>query len=165
MIAALRSWLDRLFGRAVVLSEASTRDAAAIATLHAASFQRGWSEQEIERLLIERNVVTHRVLRGRKFVGFIMSREAAGEAEILSVAVSASQRGHGLARQMLDLHMRRLAGLGVRAIFLEVDEDNAPARRLYARRGFGEVGRREAYYSRGPGGKTGAALVLRRDLP
>ena len=164
MIAALRDWLDRLLGRVVVLSEATTRDAAAIAVLHAASFQRGWSEQEIERLLIERNVIAHRILRGGKLVGFIMSREAAGEAEILSVAVSASQRGRGLARQMLDLHMRRLVGLGVKAIFLEVDEDNAPARRLYSRRGFREVGRREAYYSRGPNEKGGAALVLRRDL-
>ena len=164
MITAMRDWLDRLLGRVVVLSEATTRDAPAIAAIHAASFQRGWSEQEIERLLIERNVTAHRILRGRKFVGFILSREAAGEAEILSIAVSASQRGRGLARQILDLHMRRLAGLGVKAIFLEVDEDNTPARRLYTRRGFREVGRREAYYSRGPGAKNGAALVLRRDL-
>ena len=47
---------------------------------------------------------------------------------------------------MLDLHLRRLAGLGVRAVFLEVGEDNVPARRLYRRAGFREVGRREGYY-------------------
>ncbi len=160
----MKAWLDRLLGRVVALSEATTRDAAAIAALHAASFQRGWSEQEIQRLLIERNVRAHRILRGNKLAGFIMSREAAGEAEILSVAVSASQRGRGLARQLLDHHMRRLAGIGVKAIFLEVDESNAPARRLYSRAGFRQVGRREAYYSRSPGVKGGAALVLRRDL-
>lgn len=160
----MKAWLDRLLGRVVVLSEATTGDAAAIAALHAASFQRGWSEQEIQRLLIERNVLAHRLLRGSKFVGFIMSREAAGEAEVLSVAVNRSQQGRGLARQLLDLHMRRLAGMGVKAIFLEVDESNTPARRLYSRAGFHEVGRREAYYSRSPGVKGGAALVLRRDL-
>lgn len=164
MIRALMDWLDRLLGRTVVLSEAGTGDAAAIAALHAKSFQRGWSEQEIERLLIERNVFTQRALRGRKLVGFVMSRDAAGEAEILSIAVHASQRGRGVARQMLGLHLRRLAGLGVRAIFLEVDENNTPAKRLYSRSGFREVGRREAYYGRGPDGKGGTALVLRRDL-
>lgn len=158
------AWLDRLLGRVVSLSEATTRDAAAIAALHAASFQRGWSEQEIQRLLIERNVLAHRIMRGNKLAGFIMSREAAGEAEILSVAVSASQRGRGFARQLLDHHMRRLAGIGVKAIFLEVDETNTPARRLYTHARFREVGRREAYYSRSPGVKGGAALVLRRDL-
>lgn len=164
MIGALRDWLDRLLGRETGVLEASIRDAAAIAALHAASFQRGWSEQEIERLLIERNVFAHKILRGRKFAGFIMSREAASEAEILSIAVSASQRGRGLARRMLDLHMRRLAGLGVRTIFLEVDESNSPARQLYQRAGFREVGHREAYYGRGANGKGGTALVLRRDL-
>ena len=49
---------------------------------------------------------------------------------------------------MLDLHLRRLAGLGARTVFLEVDEDNVPARRLYRRAGFREVGRREGYYPR-----------------
>ena len=156
--------LDRVLGRTTALSEATTRDAAAIAVLHAASFQRGWSEQEIERLLIERNVFALRAMRGSKLAGFVISREAAGEAEILSIAVQSSQRGRGLARQMLDLHLRRLVGLGVKTMFLEVDENNAPACRLYRRSGFREVGRREAYYGRGPDGKGGAALVMRRDL-
>jgi ribosomal-protein-alanine N-acetyltransferase len=52
-----------------------------------------------------------------------------------------------------------LAGLGARAVFLEVGEHNAPASRLYRKAGFYEVGRRQGYYD---GGAT--ALVLRRDL-
>jgi ribosomal-protein-alanine N-acetyltransferase len=64
---------------------------------------------------------------------------------------------------LLDLHLRRLAGLGARAVFLEVGEDNVPARKLYQRAGFREVGRRDGYYQ-GPKGKSTAALVLRRDL-
>jgi len=66
--------------------EARPSDAAAIAAVHGASFQRGWGEDEIHRLLIEKSVVAHRAMRGRKFVGFIVSRLAAGEAEILSAA-------------------------------------------------------------------------------
>jgi ribosomal-protein-alanine N-acetyltransferase len=158
------AFLDRLFGRPAVLSQAGTRDAAAIAALHAKSFQRGWSEQEIERLLIERNVLAHRAMRGNRLAGFVMSRDAAGESEILSIAVAPAEQGRGLARQLLDLHQRRLVGLGCTTLFLEVDEDNTPARRLYARAGFREVGRREAYYGRKADGKGGAALVLRRDF-
>jgi len=100
---------------------------------------------------------------GRTPIGFIISRMAADEAEILSVAVARSWRGRGLARGLLDLHLRRLAGYGLSAVFLEVDEDNTPARKLYARAGFREVGRRPAYYQQGPG-KASAALVLRRDI-
>jgi ribosomal-protein-alanine N-acetyltransferase len=158
------AFMERLLGRGEpALSEAGPRDATAMASLHAASFQRGWSDDEFERLLLERNVVSHRAMIGRTLAGFILSRMAAGEAEILSVAVASAKRGRGLAGALLDLHMRRLAGLGVRAMFLEVDEDNTPARRLYQRAGFREVGRRAGYYHR-ESGNAANALVLRRDL-
>jgi [ribosomal protein S18]-alanine N-acetyltransferase len=158
------AWLARLFARGeLMLSEAGTRDAAAIAQLHAASFQRGWSDGEIVRMLMERSIIAHRAMTGRRLHGFILSRLLAGEAEILSVAVAPARRGRGLARALLDLHLRRLAGLGARAVFLEVDEGNEPARRLYRRGGFREVRRREGYYQQGRD-RAATALVLRRDL-
>ena len=160
MIGFVRS----LFGRGEpALSEAGPRDAAAIAALHGQSFRRGWNEQEVEGLLIDRHVIAHRATAAGKLAGFIMSRQVADEAEILSVAVAGRQQGRGLARKLLDLHLRRLAGLGARTVFLEVDEQNKPAIRLYNRAGFHEISRRPNYYP-GPGGKAAAALVLRRDL-
>ena len=77
---------------------------------------------------------------------------------------------------MLNLHLRRLAGLGTRTVFLEVDEGNVPANRLYQRAGFRAVGRREGYYPDrsdknrvgdfpGQPGRGSAALVLRCQLP
>ena len=162
-------FLRRLFSRAqAALSEATPRDASSIAALHAASFRRGWSEQEVEGLLLQRNVVAHRAhVKGRfaggRLSGFIISRLASDEAEILSVASAAASRGRGIGRALLMLHMRRLAGLGARAVFLEVGENNAPALRLYARAGFEEVSRRENYYQQ-DAGTSSAALILRRDL-
>ena len=160
----MKRFFAHLFARAEpALSEAGPRDAAPFAALHAVSFRRGWSEDEFERLLIDRNVLAHRASLGSRPVGFIVSRIVAGEAEILSVAVARARQGRGLARRLLDLHLRRLAGLGVRTVFLEVDDDNIPARRLYARSAFREVGRREGYYPR-TAGASGSALILRRDL-
>jgi ribosomal-protein-alanine N-acetyltransferase len=157
-------WLARAFAPAEPsLSEGKPSDAATFAHLHAASFRRGWSEDEMERLLLDRNVVAHRVLLGREVAGFMLSRRAADEAEILSVAVAPGRRGRGLARKMLDLHLRRLAGLGTRTVFLEVDDANESARRLYARAGFREVGRRQGYYTQETGAAS-TAVVLRRDL-
>ena len=150
----------RLLGRTEArMAEANERDAAAIAAVHAESFQRGWGEDEVRSLLLDRNVVCHCAMVRRTLVGFILSRLVTGEAEILSVAVAPGWRGRGLSRPLLDLHMRRLARLGTRTVFLEVDEKNAPAGRLYRRAGFYGVGRRQGYYG---GGAT--ALVLRRDL-
>src|SRR5262249_1609998 len=115
--------ISRLFSRKrPTIAEARPGDAAAIAALHGVSFRRGWGEDEILRLVLERNVVAQRMMVGGKRIAFIMSRLAAGEAEILSVAVARGWRGRGLSRQLLDLHLRRLVGLGIRAVFLEVGE-------------------------------------------
>jgi ribosomal-protein-alanine N-acetyltransferase len=156
-------FFSKIFSRREpALTDAGVRDAGAIAALHGKSFQRGWSEDEVERLLTERNVVAHRALAGKKLAGFILSRIAADEAEILSVAVDPSFQGRGLARRLLNMHLGRLAGRGVRTVFLEVGEANDPAARLYARAGFHEVSRRPNYYP-GPNGPV-TALILRRDL-
>ena len=47
-----------------------------------------------------------------------------------------SHRGRGLSRNLLLTHLGHLAGRGVRTVFLEVEENNQPARRLYDRAGF-----------------------------
>ncbi len=154
---------SKLFARSdPVFTEARPSDVPAIAAIHGASFQRGWGEDEIYSLLAKKNVVAHRATIGansRKVIGFILSRLVADEAEILSVAIAPAWRGRKLARPLLDLHLRRLAGLGVRTVFLEVGEHNPPATRLYRHAGFHEVGKRQGYYE---GGAT--ALVMRRDL-
>ena len=157
-------FFSRLFSRSEpVLSEAQPRDAAAMAALHAASFRRGWSEDEFRSMLGDGAVLAHRALRKRGLIAFIMTRMTGDESEILSVAVAASAQGRGLAGRLLHLHLRRLAGFGVRTVFLEVGEDNTPAIRLYTRAGFEQVSRRQGYYQDEAGRQT-AALVLRCDF-
>ena len=158
------AWLEGLFGlSASSVSPADTRDAEQLAVLHAAAFGRGWSTEEFERLLIEPNVVADRAVSGGRLAGFVISRLAADQAEILSIVVAAPYRDRGNARKLLDVHMRRLVTYGINSVFLEVGERNVPARRLYAGFGFREVGRRKSYYV-AVGEDTGTALVLRRDL-
>jgi ribosomal-protein-alanine N-acetyltransferase len=164
MIGRLRSWLSGLWGGgAVVIEQARLRDAPRLAQLHGASFHRGWGEAEFEGMLTERNTLVHRLKAGRKVIGFAVSRMAADEAEILSIAVDADHRGRGLSRNLLLTHLGHLAGRGVRTVFLEVEENNQPARRLYDRAGFAVAGRRERYY-REPSGQQLNAVLMRRDL-
>ena len=82
-------FISNLFNRSEPsITEASARDASAIAALHGRSFRRGWSEQEVEGLLLDRHVIAHRATGGAKLNGFILSRLVEDEAEILSVAVA-----------------------------------------------------------------------------
>jgi [ribosomal protein S18]-alanine N-acetyltransferase len=160
----MMAWFSELWsGGAAVVEPATPRDAPRLAQLHGESFHRGWGEGEFEAMLTERNTLVHRLRAGGKIIGFAVSRMAADEAEILSIAVATSHRGRGLSRDLLLTHLGHLAGRGVRAVFLEVEENNQPARRLYERAGFGLVGRRERYY-RQPGGEQLNALLMRRDL-
>lgn len=155
-------WFQR---REPTLLEARPRDSAALAAVHARSFHHGWSEAEFERLLSERTTLglLARADGGRgAVIGFVLSHLVHDEAEILVVAVHPSARRRGVARRLVDAHLARLAGLGARQVFLEVEEGNTPAIRLYNRAGFRRVGRRAGYYRRETQNAT--ALVLGRDL-
>jgi len=164
MIGSMIPWLSDLWsGGAVAIEPATLRDAPKLAELHGASFHRGWGEGEFEQMLRERNTLVHRLRQGRKTIGFAVSRMAADEAELLSIAVDASHRGRGLSHNLLLTHLGHLAGHGVRTVFLEVEENNQPARRLYDRAGFAVAGRRERYYKQ-PGGEQLNAVLMRRDL-
>jgi len=160
MIAWLSDWFG---GGRPSIEPATLRDAPRLAQLHGASFHRGWGDGEFETMIAERNTLVHRLRLGRKTIGFAVSRMGADEAEILSIAIDVRHRGRGLSHNLLLTHLGHLAGHGVRRIFLEVEENNAPARRLYERAGFAVVGRRERYY-RQQNGEQLNALLMRRDL-
>ncbi len=91
--------------------------------------------------------------------GMILCRVIADEAEVLTLAVAPARRRRGVATILLRTAMRQAASLGATAMFLEVAEPNGPARALYRRSGFHEVGRRARYYANGTD-----ALVMRADL-
>lgn len=141
----------------------TSRDAAFCAELHRLSFARGWPAAEFERLLSAAEVVGDRAVRKGSAFGFALSRIALDEAELLTVAVHPEQRARGAAGTLLGFHLSRLAGAGATQVFLEVDEANEPALRLYRRFGFAKVGERPGYYAR-DGGKPATALVLRTAL-
>ncbi|ODS01045.1 hypothetical protein AUC68_11685 [Methyloceanibacter methanicus] len=91
--------------------------------------------------------------------GFLIARTAADEAELLTIGVLAAYRGRGFGRALLQHAAKSLREAGIRQLFLEVDETNAPALALYRGLGAVAVGRRPGYYENG-----GNAAVLRLDL-
>jgi len=91
--------------------------------------------------------------------GYVVALDAADEGEILNLAVAPAGRRNGLGRALVEGVLEALAERGVRQVYLEVRESNAPARALYAAHGFREVGRRKQYYRR----PVEDAIVLRRD--
>lgn len=148
-----------------VLRRAGTADASAFAAIHAATFRIAWDASEFERLLADRlsRALVATDGPGGAPAGFVLLRGVKPEIEILSIAVLPKRQGRGIARLLLERALGQLAAEGFREVFLEVEEGNGPARRLYARAGFREIARREGYY-RTAAGAPAAALVMRRDI-
>ncbi|WP_163270395.1 ribosomal protein S18-alanine N-acetyltransferase [Chelativorans alearense] len=141
-------------------------DSDAVAALHAEDFARPWTDDEFAALIAQDAVFGFVAVEvgavGAKPCGFVLARLAAGEAEILTIAVSRPFRRRGLGRMLMDAVLRALHAERAEALFLEVDENNQPAVALYRRLGFREVGRRPRYYENAAGRTN--ALVMRRDL-
>ena len=137
--------------------------AGACAAIHAASFHRGWSAQEIASLAAEPSVLAHVALDSQEktALGFSLARHAGAEAEILTIVVDRARQGRGLGRALLQTQLDALKALGVSETFLEVEAENAAALTLYRKLGFEQVGERKAYYAK-PGAPAAAALILRR---
>lgn len=141
-------------------------DRGVAARLHKARFARAWSDGEFHSLLAQDTVfgfVAWQVnTSGRSAGGFVLARAAAGEAEILTISVDVRFERAGLGWRLMLAALREARMRGADEIFLEVDEGNIAALRLYDKLGFTKVGERKAYYE-GAGGRS-TALVMRRDL-
>ena len=136
------------------------------ARLHATGFPHPWDALDFERLIGAQASFGHACVETRdprRLLGFMLSRRAADEAEVLTVVVDPPSRKQGVARRLMQANIDALSRTGVKSLFLEVGETNAPARRLYAGLGFAEVGRRQGYY-RTEGAPPATALILRRAI-
>ena len=127
----------------------------ALARLHAACFThpRPWSAAEFAALLPRPDTLLEAAPQG-----FAVARVTLDEAELLTLAVAPAARGQGLGRRLLTRLMAGATARGAGAMLLEVAQENAPARALYARAGFVPVGRRPGYFA------GTDALILRAAL-
>lgn len=81
-----------------------------------------------------------------KAAGFVLTRTAADEAELLLIAVSPTFRRKGLGESLVHRLFEDAHKEGIRHIFLEMRRGN-PAIHLYEKVGFKPIGERPHYYA------------------
>ncbi|MFD0985634.1 ribosomal protein S18-alanine N-acetyltransferase [Methyloligella solikamskensis] len=133
----------------IVARPAAVEDADALADVHAACFASPWDAELLEVFLAAPDCVCFLCAEDGAATGFLLTRMAADEAEILTLAVMPEARGMGIGRSLLEAAIAVLKSRGAKHLFLEVDEENAAALTLYRGLGAKPVGRRAAYYADG----------------
>lgn len=87
--------------------------------------------------------------------GFVLSRHAADEEELLLIAIIPEFRNRGLGEKLMQHLFTAARRRGVRRIFLEMRRGN-PAVRLYHKVGFQPIGERPKYYRMANGERVDA---------
>jgi len=149
----------------VAIDKADEDHALALQHVHGLSFWQGWDEAAFHAFLRDDAIVcfiARPVGVPDKIMGFILVRQVADEAEILTFAVAPTNRRQGVGHALLDATLRHIHHQRVQKLFLEVEEKNHAALSLYRRFGFEETGRRPGYYQTQKGRCD--ALMMRRLL-
>lgn len=81
----------------------------------------------------------------RAAAGFVLSRQALDEEELLLIAIRPELRGRGLGKRLIARYAQAARNRGVHRIFLEMRANN-PAHSLYSASGFRPIGTRPHYY-------------------
>jgi ribosomal-protein-alanine N-acetyltransferase len=146
-----------------VLDRLGALDLDRAANLHAEAFgplgERPWTRRDLAELLASRGVSGLLLRADDVDAGFALWRVVADEAELLTIAVRAIHRRQGAGRRLLLATIDEARAAGARSLYLEVGIDNPPACTLYSSLGFQAVGRRPAYYRRGPGAAVDGVVM------
>ncbi|PKO00266.1 MAG: ribosomal-protein-alanine N-acetyltransferase [Chloroflexi bacterium HGW-Chloroflexi-4] len=112
-----------------------------------ASFALPWPESSF-RFEIEKNECSRCwvALKVQQMVGIMVAWLIVDEIHIATFAVDPSYRRQGIAQKLLAYTLVEGLNSGGKIGFLEVREGNLPARRLYEKFGFEDVGLRKNYY-------------------
>lgn len=122
---------------------------ALVALTRASAEAAQWSGEEFERIAGHDSATGYAwvAVDATGVLGYIVTRRAADEVEILNLVVAAEARRHGIGGYLLERALAAARAARARRAFLEVRESNHAAIALYARHYFTPAGRRALYYA------------------
>ena len=130
-----------------------------IANLEKICFHDPWSENSIASELDNQLSLWLVALDGDTVVGYVGSQSVMGWADMMNIAVDPAYRRQGVAQGLVERLVAALVENDVTCLTLEVRASNEPAKALYGKLGFQQVGCRPNYY-RNP---KEDALILRKE--
>ena len=105
-----------------------------------------WSEKSVASELTNQLSLWLVAVDGDRVAGYVGSQTVCDETDMMNVAVTADYRRQGLGEKLVLALVEELKALGSHCLTLEVRDSNTPARTLYEKLGFQQIGLRKNYY-------------------
>lgn len=133
------------------VKEAVEEDITGIMVLEAEGIDHPWVREEIKDLIDsdKKIALVAKEISVEDPVGYVGVTVTIDEAEIGNICVSGKYRRTGVGRLLMNELLSRLREMGVKQVFLEVRDNNAPAIALYEKTGFEKISVRRDYYGTG----------------
>lgn len=145
----------------LVIRPAAPSDAPGIAELEIETSGHPWSKESILHDITESNIaVVISAELDDKLVGYADVWNIAGEGQLNNIAVTGAARGNHIGQKMMEYLFDALRESGATEMSLEARVSNTPARRMYEKLGFVNLGIRPGYYE--DNGED--AVIYRKDL-
>ena len=144
----------------MIITKMTENHVAQVAELEKICFgSAAWSEKSIASEL--KNELSYWLVAvdDGRVLGYVGSQTVLGETDMMNVAVHPDCRKQGIGQTLVNALVDGLKEKESRCLTLEVRASNAPARALYEKLGFAQMGLRKNYY-RNP---KEDALILRKE--
>lgn len=134
---------------AIMIRPMAEEDLEQVEAIEKACFSIPWSVKSfLDACTTEENIYLVCCDDSNKIMGYCGLWTVLGEGNITNMAVAKEYRKHGIGEALMK-EMERLGQLkDVSVFFLEVRESNEPAKRLYEKMGYREIGKRKRFYER-----------------
>jgi ribosomal-protein-alanine N-acetyltransferase len=119
---------------------------AQVAALEAICFADPWSEKSVASELTNPLSLWLVAMDGERLAGYVGSQSVLGESDMMNVAVHPDYRRKGIAEALCNALIEALKKKENHCLTLEVRASNEPAKALYEKQGFIQVGLRKNYY-------------------
>ena len=119
---------------------------ASVAELEQICFPDPWSENSIRSELDNHLSLWLCAVCDGKVIAYVGSQSAAGESDIMNLAVHPDFRKQGVGENLISTLCEKVKTQEISALLLEVRVSNLPATALYEKLGFKTVGIRPNYY-------------------
>lgn len=146
----------------MILRDMTEADLDAVLAIERAVHAHPWTLGNFSDALRSKYLCKIYETEARELVGYAVMMLAVDEAELLDIAIAASQQRKGLGRKLLDELLALARRHAMRRMLLEVRASNAPALALYRSMGFSDIGLRRDYYPAGRGRED--AILMGRGL-